>query len=357
MHHNSNSSHYVVDMLPFGDALAGTRSRLDFGPTGIDSNTLSSYTLSSCMDTSILPLPPVQGLYEKQWNEIALGKRPLVYHIANLPPLGARTVRTSSLLDSGHTSISNPPSSPLYTYSCGLVVSHPVSLQEVEHDFLKKCHANCDDAAHMRPEPDSFWILAIRVLVTTLFLLNIIFPHFLALRLLCCRLGPMALMSCNLTWPWLILHKRRPLLMLSFPNRSSLLSCRLKRVIIYVSTLTMLFTNRALKKLENTLIGWMMSKQWVKPMPISDLKISVDKIWEIRGQWKLIPLEKGYFNIQMEDSSGRDRIFRRRSWPSEFGIMCLQNWTPELNPYKISFLMVNVWVRIYELPQVYFMNT
>lgn len=99
---------------------------------------------------------------------------------------------------------------------------------------------------------------------------------------------------------------------------------------------------QGVRKLENTLIGWMMLKQGVKPISTSDLKTSIDKVWNIQGQWKLIPLWKGYFNIQTEDLRERDIIFLRRAWPSEFGIMRLQKWMPEFNPYKITSSMMNV---------------
>lgn len=109
---------------------------------------------------------------------------------------------------------------------------------------------------------------------------------------------------------------------------------------------------QGVRKLENTLIGLLMLKQGVKPT--TSLKDSLDQIWQIQGPWRLITLGKGYFNIQLEDESEHDRIFTKRSWPSEFGTMRLQRWTPEFNPYKISSPMVNVWVHIYEIPQEYF---
>lgn len=34
--------------------------------------------------------------------------------------------------------------------------------------------------------------------------------------------------------------------------------------------------------------------------------------------------------------------------------MLIQKWTPEFNPYKLASPMVNVCVRIYEIPQEYF---
>lgn len=45
-------------------------------------------------------------------------------------------------------------------------------------------------------------------------------------------------------------------------------------------------------KLENSLIGRMMLKQGVKPMPIATLKASLDQTRNIVRPWKLITLGK-----------------------------------------------------------------
>lgn len=111
---------------------------------------------------------------------------------------------------------------------------------------------------------------------------------------------------------------------------------------------------QGVQELQDTLIGRMLLKQGVKSMPISVLKASIDKTWNIQGAWSLVPLGKGYFNIRMEELKKRDRIFRRRSWPTEFGTLRLQSWIPEFNQYKVSSPVVNVCVRIYELPMEYF---
>lgn len=108
--------------------------------------------------------------------------------------------------------------------------------------------------------------------------------------------------------------------------------------------------HQGVRELQDTLIGRILLKQGVKPMPTSNLKASIDKIWNVQGAWFLVPLGKGYFNIRMEDLAERDRIFKRRSWLTEFGTLRLQQWIPKFNSYKVSSPMVNVWVRIYDCP-------
>lgn len=111
---------------------------------------------------------------------------------------------------------------------------------------------------------------------------------------------------------------------------------------------------QGVKKLEQSLMGRMILKQGTKPMATPILKDTVDRVWNIEGDWHLITLGKGYFNIQFLNHSEYERIFRKRSWQIEFELFRLQRWTPEFNPYKLASPLVNVWVRIYEIPQEYF---
>lgn len=97
-----------------------------------------------------------------------------------------------------------------------------------------------------------------------------------------------------------------------------------------------------------------MLKMGVKHMSTSELNASIDRVWNIKGEWKLVTLGKEYFNIQMADLRERDGVFLKRSWTSEFGTIRLQKRPPDFNPYKISSSTVNVWVRIFELLMKYF---
>lgn len=58
---------------------------------------------------------------------------------------------------------------------------------------------------------------------------------------------------------------------------------------------------QGLRALENSLIGRMLSKTKVKPMPTSELMASIDKVWKVKCDWKLVTLGKGYINIQRAD--------------------------------------------------------
>ncbi|KAL8524138.1 hypothetical protein ACS0TY_013921 [Phlomoides rotata] len=49
----------------------------------------------------------------------------------------------------------------------------------------------------------------------------------------------------------------------------------------------------------------------------------------------------------------RERIFCHRSWALNPRVMKLQRWVPDFNPYKVQTSVVQVWIRLYELPMEY----
>lgn len=107
---------------------------------------------------------------------------------------------------------------------------------------------------------------------------------------------------------------------------------------------------QGVRELQNSLIGLVLLKSGAKLMPNIELKASLDKIWNIKGDWKFVTLGKGYFSIQFADLRDSGIIFTSQSWPQEIGIIRLQKWVPEFNPYKLKSPIVNFWVRIYKLP-------
>lgn len=63
--------------------------------------------------------------------------------------------------------------------------------------------------------------------------------------------------------------------------------------------------------------------------------------------WSLISLGKGYFNIQFVSMEEREAVWKKGSWAVKPGILRLQRWVPDFNPYKVRTSVA--WVRIYEL--------
>lgn len=68
------------------------------------------------------------------------------------------------------------------------------------------------------------------------------------------------------------------------------------------------------------------------------LRSAINKIWDIPGALKFIPLGRGYYMINLISHIERERLLARRIWNFEFGTVKVQRWTPEFNPYKVTRL-------------------
>lgn len=72
---------------------------------------------------------------------------------------------------------------------------------------------------------------------------------------------------------------------------------------------------QGVRDLQNSIIGRIILRLGAKPISTMELKALLDKSWNINGNWKIVSLGRGFFNIQMADLKERDRIFLKRSWP------------------------------------------
>lgn len=103
-----------------------------------------------------------------------------------------------------------------------------------------------------------------------------------------------------------------------------------------------------------SLIGKLSLVQGDSPYSLDALYSKLSQIWGITGDWQLVPLGKGYYNIQLPSLADRDRVLDRRSWSLKPGLFRLQRWVRGFNPYKVNTTLAQVWVRIYEIPMEYF---
>lgn len=78
------------------------------------------------------------------------------------------------------------------------------------------------------------------------------------------------------------------------------------------------------------------------PYTLDNLSSKLSQAWGIAGVWQLVPLGRGYYNIQITNLIDRDRILDRRTWALKPGMMRLQRWVRGFNPYKINTTLAQV---------------
>ncbi|KAL8552220.1 hypothetical protein ACS0TY_001064 [Phlomoides rotata] len=93
-----------------------------------------------------------------------------------------------------------------------------------------------------------------------------------------------------------------------------------------------------------------------EPYSLEDLTRKLEATWNIYGGWKLVPIGRGYYNVQLPNLDDRDRILDRSSWPLKPGVVWVQRWVRDFNPYKTNTSIAQVWVRLFEIPMEYFLT-
>ncbi|KAL8537662.1 hypothetical protein ACS0TY_012696 [Phlomoides rotata] len=110
-------------------------------------------------------------------------------------------------------------------------------------------------------------------------------------------------------------------------------------------------------ELRDSLIGRVSHVRGDKPLVQAKLIKKLTTIWGVRSPWSLIPIGEGYYNFQFTCGDDRERIFDKRTWQIKPGLLRLQPWVQDFNPYKVSTSVAQVWIRISELPLEYWNNT
>ncbi|KAL8518453.1 hypothetical protein ACS0TY_009723 [Phlomoides rotata] len=106
-------------------------------------------------------------------------------------------------------------------------------------------------------------------------------------------------------------------------------------------------------ELRDSLIGRVTHARGDKPLGQAELIKKLSDIWGVRTPWSLIPIGEGYYNFQFSCGDDKERIFAKRTWQIKPGLLRLQRWVQDFNPYKVSSSVAQVWICISELPLEY----
>ncbi|KAL8478482.1 hypothetical protein ACS0TY_030395 [Phlomoides rotata] len=119
-------------------------------------------------------------------------------------------------------------------------------------------------------------------------------------------------------------------------------------------TLDALLVKRGVEELQNSLIARLIPAKGEEPYSLEDLTQKLEATWNIYGGWKLLPIGRGYYNVQLPNLEDRDRILGMTSWFLKLGVIRVQRWVRDFNPYKTNTSIAEVWVRPFEIPMEYF---
>ncbi|KAK9285615.1 hypothetical protein L1049_024811 [Liquidambar formosana] len=100
-------------------------------------------------------------------------------------------------------------------------------------------------------------------------------------------------------------------------------------------------------------LGRILLPKGAKPLTVLDLKARLAPIWKTIGEWRLVPLGKGYFDIHFHCLEHMRKVWAGGNWNLNSGIFQISHWIADFNPHTQVQRHSQVWIRIYGLPQEY----
>ena len=98
-----------------------------------------------------------------------------------------------------------------------------------------------------------------------------------------------------------------------------------------------------------SMIGRIIQSRGETPWKINDLRMKLEDLWKPRASWRLISLGKGYYNLHFTSQEDRERIWAAGLWHLKPGLLRLQPWSPDFNPYAQRPTTAQVWCRFFNL--------
>jgi hypothetical protein len=87
-----------------------------------------------------------------------------------------------------------------------------------------------------------------------------------------------------------------------------------------------------------------------------DLNKWIKHWWNPKGEYELQLSSKGFFTIILYNLEDKDRIFENGPYFFNSAGLFLRFWTERFNPDKEDFTMAPVWIRLYSLPQEFWLE-
>lgn len=108
---------------------------------------------------------------------------------------------------------------------------------------------------------------------------------------------------------------------------------------------------------QHNLRGRLFLSKGDKPISASNLHEKLLALWKPTGNWKIIPLGKGFFDFEFSSMEDLKKIWAAGSWNLKPGILRLSKWSSDFSIRNHNQTHVQVWIRLIDLPQEYWRHT
>jgi len=113
---------------------------------------------------------------------------------------------------------------------------------------------------------------------------------------------------------------------------------------------------RGIEVCKRNLRGRLMLSKGDKPDGYREVLIKLQQLWTNIGPWKMTPLGKGYFEFAFASNDDMRSVWAKGTLNLKPGLLRLFEWTKDFSARTQRQTHAQVWIRLHELPQEYWMD-
>jgi len=93
-----------------------------------------------------------------------------------------------------------------------------------------------------------------------------------------------------------------------------------------------------------------------KPYTAKDIHSKLQNQWKMMGAWSMTPLGRGFYEFFFASKDDMRMVWAKGTVNLKPGVLRLFEWTKDFNMHKQRNAHAQVWIRLLELPQEYWMD-
>ena len=121
-------------------------------------------------------------------------------------------------------------------------------------------------------------------------------------------------------------------------------------------TITQHIYEKGMEICKHNLRGRLVLNKGDKPYTTKDIHLKLQKQWKTTGEWSIVPLGRGYFEFKFSTDKDLRMVWASGTVNLKPGVLRLFEWTKDFNMHRQKNTHAQVWIRLLELPQEYWMD-
>ena len=107
---------------------------------------------------------------------------------------------------------------------------------------------------------------------------------------------------------------------------------------------------------KHNLRGQLLLNKGDKPYTKKDIQTQLLKVWKTTATWSMTSLGRGYYEFFFANENDKRNVWAAGTVNLKPGVLRLFEWTKDFNMHNQRNTHAQVWIRLMELPQEYWME-